>query len=107
MLIELLKKTEAHLQVHDPIVTQLAIPHIVYCHSVSEALQAADVLVIMTPWPEYGTLTTQDLSQMRGRIIIDPYRVLQHNYFLQAGFQLYTLGTCLNTFQKISEASHV
>lgn len=44
----------------------------------TDCLAAADVVVITTPWPEYGALTPEDLPRRQGRrqAIIDCWRVL-------------------------------
>lgn len=56
-------------------------------------LQGADVLAIMTPWPEFAALTPATLAAaMRGRIIIDPYGVLADKAF-DASWQYFTLGS--------------
>jgi UDPglucose 6-dehydrogenase len=46
--------------------------------SALEACAGADVLAIMTPWPEFARIGLPEvLARMQGRIIIDPYRVLR------------------------------
>ena len=53
----------------------------------------ADVLVIATPWPQYHSLVAAELARiMRGRTILDPYRVLDGKAFAAAGFVYLTLG---------------
>jgi UDPglucose 6-dehydrogenase len=80
--------------VHDPIVSsyEAGIP-------VSAATQAedvaakADALVIMTPWPEYAELDLSVVaSAMKGRILLDPYAVLDRNKVEAAGLEYFTLG---------------
>lgn len=106
-LIDLLKKTHSSLQVHDPVVKKQTVSDVLYCDSALEALKLAEVVVMMTPWPEYSRLTTNDyLSQMRGRIIIDPYQVLNTSEFIRAGFSVYTLGVNLSAKQELNEASY-
>ncbi len=102
-LIERLKETHARLQLHDPVVK-----HPDAHASAFDALNSADVLVIMTPWSEYSTLTVSDLSnRMREKIIIDPFRVLKHSEFIQANFLIYTLGVNLNREKEVKKAHHV
>ena len=61
--------------------------------SALEALDAADVLLVMTPWPEFKTIATTDLiERMKGRIVIDPYGILNETELIREGFQYVTLG---------------
>ena len=61
--------------------------------SALEALDAADVLLVMTPWPEFKTIATSDLiERMKGRIVIDPYGILNETELIREGFQYVTLG---------------
>ncbi len=82
------------VQLYDPVVN--ATPIISWAHnktSMEQAVMQADVLIIMTPWPEFRTLTPQQLKKtMRGKTIIDPYRVLKSAVFEKEGFHYLTLG---------------
>ena len=61
--------------------------------SALEAIQDADVVLIMTPWSEFKKLSTTDISQrMRGRWLIDPYRVIEGKAAKSAGLRYVTLG---------------
>ena len=58
-----------------------------------EVLNQADVLVLMTPWPEFKKIATADLlGRMKGNIIIDPYGLLQETELIENGYQYVTLG---------------
>jgi len=58
-----------------------------------EAVTGADALVIATPWPHYGGLKPAALQRaMAGRLILDPYRVLDGRACAAAGFTYYALG---------------
>ena len=57
------------------------------------AAQGADALMILTPWPQYGVIAPADIAaRMRGRIVLDPYSVLDVTAAAAAGLDLYTLG---------------
>jgi len=80
--------------VHDPVVSSdvVGIP-------VSSSLKAedvaneADALAIMTPWPEYAKLDLDKISLlMSGRIIIDPYAILDRQQVKRTGLEYFTLG---------------
>jgi UDPglucose 6-dehydrogenase len=80
--------------VHDPVVSSDAAGIAVLSSSNAEDVAAAaDVLAIMTPWPEYADLNLDKVSSlMSGRIIIDPYAVLDRQRVQQTGLEYFTLG---------------
>lgn len=85
----------ARLQLHDPVVPGSAVAHPTAksCGDPLEALQGADALMILTPWPLYRAIAPARIAQaMTGRIIIDPYSVLDTNAAVAAGLQYHTLG---------------
>jgi UDPglucose 6-dehydrogenase len=83
------------LSAYDPVVPISAAPH-PNPHSADSALAAcagADVLAIMTPWPAFKTLDPVAVAQaMRGRVLLDPYAVLDAQACARAGLVRYTLG---------------
>ncbi len=61
--------------------------------SAIDAIKGADVLVILTPWPEFRTISTEIIEKsMAGKIIIDPYKMLDGDYLNAKGFIYATLG---------------
>jgi hypothetical protein len=47
----------------------------------------------MTPWGEFRKMTPADFARrMRGRCVIDPYRVVDGAAARQAGLRHFTLG---------------
>jgi UDPglucose 6-dehydrogenase len=90
----------AHLQswpirVYDPTVPASAVIHPAATGAASalEAARGSDALLIMTPWPEFRGLSPTDLAvAMRGRVIVDPFRMLAGEAFRAAGFSYFTLG---------------
>ena len=65
--------------------------------TVGEAIEDTDVLVIMTPWPEFRKITAAELvTLMSGRVVIDPYRVLDRSSLIAAGLTYATLGAPLS-----------
>ncbi len=84
------------LRVYDPVVAVQAAnhPRATGCASALDAAQGADVLVIMTPWSEFRGLSPAALAgAMKGRTVIDPYRVLDGGVWAAGGFDYLTLGT--------------
>jgi UDPglucose 6-dehydrogenase len=58
-----------------------------------EAARGSDALLIMTAWPEFRSLVPADLAGvMTGRVIIDPFRVLDPTPVRAAGLSYFTLG---------------
>jgi UDPglucose 6-dehydrogenase len=81
--------------VYDPVVPAADAPHPA-ARGAGSALAAcvgADVLAIMTPWPEFKALDPAAIARaMRGRVVLDPYAVLDAGACAAAGLQRYTLG---------------
>ena len=68
------------------------------------ATEQADVLLVMTPWPEFRSITAHDLEKsMTGRIVIDPYRVLDGTELVEKGFIYATLGESVRQPQGVSD----
>ena len=68
-------------------------PNIVRKESATAAAEQADVLLVMTPWPEFHNLTAANLvKSMSGRVVIDPYQVLDGIDLVKNGFIYATLG---------------
>jgi UDPglucose 6-dehydrogenase len=85
------------IRVFDPVVPPTAAPHpdVTEAKSALEAARGADAVAIMTPWPEFRALSCAELAAtMRGRLVLDPYRVLDPAAARAAGLAYRTLGVC-------------
>lgn len=83
------------LQVFDPVVPASAAPHpnAIRAASALDAAKDVDALAVMTPWPQFRELPCEDLARvMRGRLVLDPYRVLDARKAKAAGLDYRTLG---------------
>jgi UDPglucose 6-dehydrogenase len=81
------------VRVHDPVVPASIVPAAQGCATALDCVRGADVVALVTPWPEYRDLSIDALAKaMRGRVIIDPYRLLDGARARAAGFSYYTLG---------------
>lgn len=83
------------VRVYDPVVPAKAVRHPAVTGATAplDAARGSDALAIMTPWPEFRTIALADLAQhMAGRVIIDPFRVLDPAAAGAAGFSYFTLG---------------
>jgi UDPglucose 6-dehydrogenase len=90
--------TSYQVKVYDPVVSATVTPKAKGTHSAEEAIQDADVLVVMTPWAEFKTLEPYRMAKlMRGRLIVDPYGVFKDSIFLTLGFNYFSLGVSVLT----------
>jgi UDPglucose 6-dehydrogenase len=81
------------VRVYDPIVPATVAPSATASATALACAEGADILVIATPWPEYRRLEVLALAEaMAGRVIIDPYRMLDGKAAAAAGFTYHTLG---------------
>jgi UDPglucose 6-dehydrogenase len=81
------------VKAYDPVVTEIKTANVVISSSMIEAIATADVVIIMTPWSEFKTLAPEDiLTNMSGRAVIDPYKVLNGSLLQAKGLDYYTLG---------------
>jgi UDPglucose 6-dehydrogenase len=75
-----------------------------YCTRYESAIAAcrgADALVIMTPWQEFVDVDLSTVgAQMADRVIIDPFRLIDHRASRELGFQHIRLG--VSEIEKIS-----
>ncbi len=80
--------------VFDPVVKPEQVPFKVnFASCISEAIQGADAVVIMTPWAEFREISMQSLNTaMAGNIIIDPYVLLDRDALAVSGINYFTLG---------------
>ena len=86
---------EADLCVHDPVVSASVIKHqrLRACVDALEALEGAEALLILTPWPQYRQIDPARISgALAGRLVIDPFKVLDRDKALAAGLSHYSLG---------------
>jgi UDPglucose 6-dehydrogenase len=58
-----------------------------------QALSEAEALMILTPWREYRAISVADIAKgLKGRVVIDPYSVLDHRHAKAVGLDHYSLG---------------
>ncbi len=83
------------IRVYDPVVPASSAEHpdVKGCASALEVAQGTDALVIMTPWPVFRDLKADQLARtMAGRVVIDPFRILDGKDAAAAGLDYFTLG---------------
>ncbi len=87
--------TPWRLKAYDPVVPAKDAPHpqIEGAKSALAAADGVDALAIMTPWPAFRELRPADIKRaMRGRLVVDPYRILKGHEVAAAGLDYITLG---------------
>lgn len=81
------------LVVHDPAVPHSAVPDVLWAATAEAVANDADAILLMTPWAAYRDLDPSALAQrMRGRVVIDPYRLLEPAGVASVGLTLYSIG---------------
>jgi len=85
---------DCQVSVFDPVVPgDAAGPGVTQATSALEAAQGADVVLIMTPWPEFRDIDPAELAKrMKGNTLIDPYRVLDAGAVAAASLNQAVLG---------------
>jgi UDPglucose 6-dehydrogenase len=87
--------TDISIRVFDPVVPATVAPNKVCVASNNEldVCDGADALIIMTPWSQFSKVSPKEVAQrMKGKIVLDPYKVLDAKACRTAGLQYFTLG---------------
>ncbi len=80
-------------QAYDPVVKMTSHPKLEQRASAMECCQGADALVIPTPWPEFRQVDVKAVrAVMSGRIILDPFGLMDGELAAAVGFDYYRLG---------------
>ena len=85
----------ADLVLHDPVVKASAAGHdkAREADDPLAALSGADALMILTPWPAFREIAPQAIADgLAGKIVLDPYAVLDVQDARRAGLDYHTLG---------------
>jgi UDPglucose 6-dehydrogenase len=81
---------------HDPVAIEearLLMPHVQYCEDPYDAADGADLLMLLTDWPEYRDLDFDRLgARMRQRKIMDGRNLLDGNDIVAHGFDYRGVG---------------
>lgn len=83
------------VRLFDPVVPASAAPNPLR-HGAADELEAcegADAVAVMTPWAQFRKLDPAALAaRLRGRVVLDPYAVLDRAACIAAGLEYHTLG---------------
>lgn len=91
---------EARIRAFDPAVAADPAfhPRLEAAKDALDACRGADALVIMTPWSDFRSLAPSAIGErMRGKIVIDPWGILDPAAMRRAGLAHHTLGRAPNT----------
>ncbi len=96
-LLLIKKLSNCKIKAYDPVVdTGITGNCVLSASSALEAVNGADAVAVMTPWPEFRKITADNLAQhMAGCVVIDPYQVLDGKTLRARGFTYATLGSPL------------
>lgn len=79
--------------VFDPVVQAGVAPAARQAASVLDCVTGADAVAVMTPWPEFKSLDLATIARaMRGRLLLDPYRLFTGPTAAALGIDYFTLG---------------
>jgi UDPglucose 6-dehydrogenase len=90
------------LRLHDPVVPAAAArcDTAVGCSDAMEALDGADALMILTPWRQYRAHGAAEIAErLKGKLVLDPYQVLDGAAAARAGLRYVTLGAAASKQQ--------
>jgi UDPglucose 6-dehydrogenase len=94
--LELMRALRDHrIRAHDPIaqIDVAEFPHVTIFPSPLAAAEGADALLVMTPWSSYASLPLKELRNLlRGRVIVDPFGILDEDECRRLGFEYHRLG---------------
>jgi UDPglucose 6-dehydrogenase len=83
------------IRAHDPVaqIDPAEFPNVTVVASPLAAAEGANALLVMTPWSSYASLPLRELQNLLcGRVIIDPYAVLDETECRVLGFEYHRLG---------------
>lgn len=83
------------VRAYDPVIDakDLKRAHLGGAASALAVCDGADALLLMTPWPEFRSLDPKTIAgRLKGRVVIDPYRLLDTAACTSAGLTHHVLG---------------
>jgi UDPglucose 6-dehydrogenase len=87
------KLTDKRIAVFDPVVKGETVPFARAASDALDACEGADALAIMTPWDQFRQLDPAMIAaRLRGRLVLDPYAILDDAGCARAGLDRRTLG---------------
>ena len=95
-IIPLLQERGATVRVYDPQGKEhgeALLPGVEWCEGSTQAVEGADIVVVVTEWNEFRAINLKDLKQaMRGNLLVDLRNVFQPTEAATAGLDYYSIG---------------
>ncbi|MEZ0077293.1 UDPglucose 6-dehydrogenase [Planotetraspora sp. GP83] len=86
----------AHVTVHDPMAiptARAAHPELTYAEDLVQAAEGADVLLVMTAWPQFRAVHPQEVAEVvASRVVIDARSALNDGWWDEAGWTVHRIG---------------
>lgn len=98
VIANMLIERGAKIKAHDPIVSSKAAPYfpsqsITFHNNVQEIMEGADVVLLITEWPEYRDLSWEKIgNSLQNPIIVDGRNFLDRERLTKAGFKYLGIG---------------
>jgi UDPglucose 6-dehydrogenase len=86
---------QVSLSCYDPMIARVSIADLTLdmAESALQACKQADVLIVMTPWPEFGKISASLIAEkLNGKIVLDPYAALSQVACEAVNLKYLTLG---------------
>ncbi|QHM92233.1 UDP-glucose dehydrogenase family protein [Acetobacter pasteurianus] len=96
-ILHRLAEAGARLQAYDPVgmdaAKPLLPPETIYCENALDAAQGADVLVVLTEWEQFRSISPEALAQrMQNKIIVDLRNIFDPAVMRASGFSYLSVG---------------
>jgi len=96
VIVPMLQERGATVRVYDPQGRGQAeplLPHVVWCKSVLEAAEGADIAVVLTEWNEFRAVSLSALGEkMRGTVLVDLRNIYRPGHARRAGLTYVSIG---------------
>lgn len=93
-ILHTLKEMGATIRAYDPAARGVEmLPWVQRCDSALEACDGADALAVLTEWPEFASVTPDDVaSRLKSTVVVDGRNVLNPQQWKSSGFQYRGVG---------------
>lgn len=96
VVVPMLQERGAHIKAYDPQGRKNAeslLPGVGWCDSAMDAVQDADVVVVLTEWNEFRALSLTAMSErMRGNVLVDLRNIYRIDHAKEAGLTYVSIG---------------
>ena len=87
-VIELLLNEKANVKAFDPVVKKLNLEGLTLCDEISQSVEEADAIVLLTEWPYFQSVDPMTISKLvKNKNIIDTRNILDKSKWEGSGFK--------------------